>query len=308
MKLKNNGKLNFIIYIHTTFGEALTGGLMVLHYLAYVLAKKGYNVYIFCKTPYPHENIHKIKSFKFTENGLTKRGWEQFTYHTDNTVSIYPEGIKGNPFNTKHVARWILYDTKKDIEETYGENDVYFNYGNFRTYKNVNLRQLTVHNFHFDILKNKNLKNRKGFCHLLHKNTNENSKIFVNELNSKDLSGWKTKGAMKYLADEFNKHEYFVTYDEKSFFTVAAAMCGCKAIICNPKNNSNIKEHNFNNVKLSPFEYRLKNPTQMYGISYGFNDISWSEKTIDLVENQLRDIEKMNDKTVDDFIKFWENK
>ena len=70
MEFHNNGKLNFVIDLHTTFGEALTGGLMVLHYLAYIIAKKGHNVYIFCEPEYPHENIHKIKYFGLGENRL----------------------------------------------------------------------------------------------------------------------------------------------------------------------------------------------------------------------------------------------
>lgn len=308
MELNNNGKLNFVIDLHTTFGEALTGGLMVLHYLAYIIAKKGHNVYIFCEPEYPHENIHTIKSYEYREDGILKRNWEKFIYNMRNTISIYPQITKGNPFNTAHVTRWILYDTEKEIEETYGRDDEYFNYGNFRTFKKVEINKLTVHNFYFDILKNKNLKERKGFCHLLNKNNNENTKIFLKELNSKDLGQWKTKGAIKYLSEEFNKHEYFVTYDEKSFFTIAAALCGCKAIICNPKNGSNIREHNINNTELSPLEYRLENPNQMFGVSYGFNDIGWSEKTIHLVEDHLRSIEKMDEKSVDKFIKFWEKK
>ena len=48
VRLKDNGKINFIVNIHYNYGECLTGGIVAMHYLAYLLAKEGHNVYIFC--------------------------------------------------------------------------------------------------------------------------------------------------------------------------------------------------------------------------------------------------------------------
>ena len=45
--LKNNGKINFIINVHDGIGDMLTGGVIAFHYLAYLLAKEGHNVYMF---------------------------------------------------------------------------------------------------------------------------------------------------------------------------------------------------------------------------------------------------------------------
>jgi hypothetical protein len=306
--LKNNGKINFILDLHTTFGDALTGGLMSMHYLANQIAQKGHNVYMFCKPEYPHENIHTLNSVRTQINDLVTFQWEEFTFFLQNTVSIYPQITKGNPFNTKHVSRWILYDTEKETEETYGESDYYFNYGSFKTHKNTDNKLLTVNDFSFDKLINKKLDNRKGFCHILHKNNNQNSNILVEEIESKDIGDWKTKGGIDYLSEQFNKHEYFITYDEKSFFTVAAALCGCKSIICNPKNKSDIFEHNHNKNILTPLQYRMINPLQMFGVAYGFSDLSWAEKTIHLVREHLMNIEKINNNTVDNFIDFWNQK
>ena len=49
MQLISNDKLTFVIDLNTTFGESLTGGLIALHYLAFLLAEEGHNVYIFSK-------------------------------------------------------------------------------------------------------------------------------------------------------------------------------------------------------------------------------------------------------------------
>jgi hypothetical protein len=98
------------------------------------------------------------------------------------------------------------------------------------------------------------------------------------------------------LLDEFNKYEYVLTFDDKSYYTVAAALCGAKSIILNT------------NKDMTPAEYRIKNPIQMCGVAYGMNDIKWAEQTIGLVKNNLLQLEKRDNTTIDEFIKYWENK
>ena len=314
MKLPNNDKLNFLVEVHVGFNDVLTGGVVAMHMLAYKLAERGHNVFIFCKPEYPHENITIIPSFGNRINNLEIRwSWESFNYPIEKTISIYPQITRDNPYNTKHVARWILYHTQLPIEENYGENDVYFNYGNFKTFKNVPDRKLTVSNYYFDKLYVTNNENRKGFCHLAHKNTPPNSDEIFKTFNSFDLNNWKTSGAFDYLREQFNKYEYFLTYDQKSFFTVAATLCGCKAIILNPGPSLEIAVNAFTESEeylktYTPTEYRLNNPIQMFGIAYGFDDIGWANKTIELTRDYLKELEIIDDKTVDEFIKFWEIK
>ena len=98
------------------------------------------------------------------------------------------------------------------------------------------------------------------------------------------------------MLGEFNKYEYLLTFDEKSFFTTAAALCGTKSIILNP------------NKELTPIEYRLKNPIQMCGVAYGFDDIKWANNTIGLVKENLLQLEQKDKQTVSNFIQYWKNK
>jgi len=58
----------------------------------------------------------------------------------------------------------------------------------------------------------------------------------------------------------------------------------------------------------TPTEYRLNNPIQMFGIAYGLDDIGWANKTIGLSTDYLKELEIIDNKTVDEFIKFWEIK
>lgn len=307
-------KLNFLVGIHSPFSLALTGGVVAMHRLAYKIAERGHNVYVFCKPEYPHENIRVIPSQLHKQDGFVNYWtWDMFTYPLDKTISILPQITRYNPYNTKHTVRWILYDTEWDIEKDYGVDDVYFNYGNFKTYKNVPENKLTVFNYYFDKLYKENYGDRKGFCHMIHKHTPPNGESIFNELKSFSLNDWKLKGDYDYLREHFNKYEYFLTYDQKSFYTLAAGLCGCKSIILNPGRsyefspNAHSESKDYDNI-LTPTEYRLKNPIQMFGVAYGWDDLSWANKTIDFVPNHLRELEKIDNKTVDNFIKYWENK
>ena len=127
MELANDNRLNYIIYLFTRFSEAMSGGLIALHKLAYKLAERGNNVYIFCEPEFPHPNIRVISSEKtYDVEFIQNHTWESFTYPLHKTISIYPQITRGNPFNTEYVVRWILYDTQLDIESHYGETDEYF--------------------------------------------------------------------------------------------------------------------------------------------------------------------------------------
>ena len=299
MELLNNGKINFIVNIHHRLGEVLTGGVVAMHYLAYLLAKKGHNVYILCEPEYSHENIHVIKSW-----GTEKIQWDRFYFQYPNTVAVYDQDTYGDWFGTHWKARWILHDTKKGIEDTWHIDESYFNYGTFKTFNNKESNQLTAMNFYFDVFKNKKQPNRKGFCHLLHKHTSPNAKTFLNEINSTNLSKWKALGCHKYLNKEFNKHEYFITYDQKSFWPSVAALCGCKVIVMNSSDNPN----SYYDCNVTPEEYRESNPLNKYGVAFGFEDLQHAIDTQHLVEDHLKEMDKQNEKTVDNFIKFWENK
>ena len=285
-----------------------------MHKLAYLLADKGHNVYIFCQPEYPHNNIKIIPSQIVKEEGFIQNySWEGFSFPINNTVSIYPQITRGNPFNTIHNTRWILYDTEKDIEEHYGENDVYFNYGNFKTFIKKDDIKLTVFNYYFDKLYKTNNSSRKSFCHIIHKHTPPNGHKIFEELNSFDLTNWKQFGAYDYLREKLNEYEFFLTYDQKSFYTLASGLCGTKSVILNPgpsyefAGNAFSQSEIYKNI-MTPTEYRLNNPIQMYGVAYGWDDMGWANKTIDFVPDYLKELEKIDNKTVNMFINFWKNK
>ncbi len=279
--------INFVIYIDVGFNQALTGGVVAMHQLAKILAEKGQKVSMIVRPEYPHRNIYQttLTDILLSSDELKK-----------NSVVIYPQIVTGNPTKLPNVARWILYHSDEETEKSYGENDEAFNFGNFKTKLVNSEKKLTVFNYYFNIFENRKYKKRKKFCHLLHKHTPNDGLEILKYLNSEDLGFWKSLGCQDYLSERFNDHEYFLTYDQKSFFPLSAGLCGTKTIILNPDKN------------LTPTEYRLQNPIQMFGVAYGWEDLAWAEQTIHLVPNYLKELEKLDKKTVDSFISFWYDK
>jgi hypothetical protein len=313
------GKINFIIGLFWPFKELMSGGVVALHKLAYKLAERGHNVLIFCEPEYTHPNIKVISTTIEDIDGDEAKinGWEPFSFNQGNTVSIYPEITVYNPFNTNNVARWILSDTKEHIEGTYGDNDVYFDYSDFKTLRNVKKRKLTVIDYKLDLLKVTNTGKRKSFCHIIHKHTPPDGEKIFKELGSFDLTGWQNKqiqdtgysSPYDYLREMFNQYEYFLTYDQKSYHSIMATLCGCKTVILNPGVPYGLEhlvdKENGDSEDITPTEFRLNNPLQQYGIAYGWDDLKWANDTIHLVRDYVEQLEIIDDKTVDSFINYW---
>ncbi len=298
MILKNEeGKLTFIVDTLCSIGFENKGGSFAVHRLAHEIAKRGNNVYIFNKPFYPHENIEVIptKQNKFDDGWYSSFEWEGFGYDTSKTVSIYTQNTWGNPFGTVNNCRWILHDYDKSQWETYDKNDLIYNYGSFRVPENTKQENLTVFDYKLDIFNNKKEK-RNGFCYIIHKFTPNWGYDFLKNFGAKNLTQLMIDGKFDELATEFNKHEYLISFDSKSYITAAAALCGCKTIILNTDKN------------ITPVEFRIKNPTLMCGIAYGWEDMEWANKTIDLTRQNIKELEEMDNKTIDNFVNYWTSK
>jgi hypothetical protein len=297
----HEGKLNFLVQVHSPYSRLITGAVVALHKLAYKIAERGHYAYTFCKPEYPHPNIQQIQSTIVSQDGFIENfTWEHFTYPLNNTVVLYPQITGGNPFNVKNVARWIMYDTEKINEASYGINDELFNFMNFKTYSGIPDKKLTVLDYKFDDLYITNTGKRNGLCFINHKNIPPSGTVFK-ELGATNLTEWRTKGGYTYLREQFNKYEYMLTYDQASFYSVAAGLCGCKVIILNAEhpyeftNNANTDSLDFK-FGLTPTEFRLKTPLLMYGVAYGWDDIQWANNTVHMVRDHILAMEEIDNK------------
>lgn len=294
--LSSADKLTFLVDNLSSYAFPKTGGSIATHKIAFELANRGHHVYVFVEPQYPHDNIKLIPTqIVLRDDGWQYSfSWEPFNYNIERTIALYTQITWGNPFGTKHVARWILHDYDPEIWKTYGENEIFFNYGTFKTPEGIEQRPLTVFDFGLDFYKNFNKRSRKGFGHILHKFTPSWGKEFLEHFGSTEIPNYHGKKGLDYLVEEFNKYEYVMTFDSKTYLTTAAALCGAKGIILNPDPN------------LTPLQYRYQNPIQTYGVAYGLNDILHAETTLHLVESNLLELQKKDQQTISDFINFWE--
>jgi hypothetical protein len=119
---------------------------------------------------------------------------------------------------------------------------------------------------------------------------------FLKTFTSDDISDWHNKGGYNYLLETLNKYEYLITFEDKTYLTTIAALCGTKVIV--------IKNEKY----LTPLDFRLNNLTQLFGVAYGLDDISWADKTIGLVKNNIIELQNQDSITVDNFVEYWEKK
>ena len=307
MNLLDNQNINFIIGEHHRFSNKRPrGGHIVLHLLAYKLAERSHNVYMFAEPMYPHLNIYKIPQDYWEDpdphSNIAKWTFEPFSYPLNKTVSVYPSDYSGNPFGTTHVTRWILDHTDVDIESSWQDTDVYFfNIAFFSTHKNSEKKFLNLIDYHFDELYDTN-QQRKGFCYIPLKYTPENHKDIVKVFDAHIIDDWVAKGGYEYLRSVLNKYEYMLTFDTKTFLTQAAVLCGCKAIILESPRSPDFQK------SLTPTQFRIGNPLQMFGTAFGIQDIAWADKTLHLARDYHKELAIIDEKTVDDFVSFWKNR
>ena len=194
MILKNeDGKLNFIVSTQYAIAYPEKGASIVLNKLAYEIAIRGHNVYVFDEPYFPHENIKVIPTKLVEEDNPWKSKfiWEQFSFPSHKTISIYNQVTFGNPYNTIHNVRWVLHDFSQEQWNNFDKDDVIYNFGDFKVPENTKQSQLTVFDYKLDKFKNLNNSYRKGFCSLRQdgktKTTPENSEEFF-DVNSRIVS------------------------------------------------------------------------------------------------------------------------
>lgn len=279
-------KPEFIVSIGVNFGEVFTGGVLVLHKLAYEIASRGYKVTIFTNPEYPHENINIER--ESDENNLN------FDYDINRTV-IIPSFEWKNNNKIKHVARWLLYHVNCQQSVNVEKGDYVYNFGTFYSCNSIPENKLTMYDYHLNIFYDKKVNRNKKYCFILNKKTPENYLEIINNFDATYLGDWKTNGGYEFLFEKFNEHEYFLTFDDKSFYSTAAALCGTKSIILTDNDTD-------------PKKYREQNPIQKFGVAYGINDIEWAENTINLVRDNIEKLQIEDEKTINNFLTFWEEK
>jgi hypothetical protein len=268
---RKNFDINFVIFSQFPQYLDYIGSSTVSHTLARELATLGEHSFIYAnETPY---------------SGSSCIPWgSDIDYDNENTIFILPAGAGEHTFKNNipnfinksgNIVRHLVNYQVTPYPE---DNKLYTLSKYFDVLPNQKLDgYMPILNIDFDIFKNYNLP-RSGRCYLIKgEEYISGQPLYHNNFDTNLDNYWSYgENKMKYLAEMFNKHEIFFTYNTQTFIANLAALCGCISVVLPHPKTSREKIHKF--------------PQNKYGVAYGFEDIQHSIDTLPLVKENLESL------------------
>jgi hypothetical protein len=203
---------------------------------------------------------------------------------TRHSIVVYPEIVLGNPLRARNVVRWLLYRPGLRDPFRFGPGEMFFRAGEMSDLPDLTG---TAHDLFLwkinPAYKDEGRPDRKGACFLVRKGADK-PRIA------------QTEGAIQIdgksheeIAAIFNRCEVFYSYDEASFYSQYAALCGCRSVVVPglyPAREAWVKEH----------------PVAAFGVAYGLEDLGHADATRHRVIELLRAKEAAGLDTVRHFI------
>ena len=219
--------------------------------------------------------------------------WRHFD--KNRTVVVYGETMRGNPLKATNVVRWIMNTPGVcGGDGVYELTDHIFQYHPWFT---VDPRyevkgQLTAIDLDHQLktYQNKNLSNREGGAYLVRKGRDK--KHNQHPANFVHADPLLEKMSDEEAADFFNRIETFISYDDMTFISVQAALCGCKSIIIPGEGDRS--------------EESLKKVNRIKGVAYGFEDQEWVQSTTHALRPEFETINTENLATIQGFYEYCE--
>ena len=248
--------------------------------------------------PYKDEDFFSLEEMAIITNS--------HNLSLEECIAIYPEVTKGNPLECKKVVRWLLHvpdNQRKGVSEYYEKNDILFSFEDWVTDATVEkgfkvekelLRTLHVD---FDIFKDEK-EYRHGACHIFKKSQmTDNELIQYRDTLRGSLDVGPYTGDPKVLAKVFNIFDTFYCFDDKSYLSVLAALCGCDSVVISPNESKTTTEQ----------YYESRQNFWRYGVGYSDNiqmSKLYSRANKHLMKSKLIEEQEACLSTVKNFIKF----
>ncbi len=272
MKKNRINKINWIILSDPLNEPPHYGGPLVLHYIAKKLLEFGDRVMM--NHPF-YEGVEKIDE-KFLQK-INTTEWILVLSENDFRLQSYS-------FKT---VRLILYKPK-DINK-YKPDELLFQYGKSFTLggkieNSLSIKPIVLNlNFWKDLgLERSELPIiliKKGFSNVNFETKKGRIIDDIVKMNS-------SREDIDFdLLKVFNKHKKFITYDNETFFSMQAALCGAISIV-------------IPDGRLSEEEWRNVNPSRKWGIAYGDTEeqinfaLNTRDKLRDFLEKEVIASEK----------------
>lgn len=275
--------INFIIYSPFPDYVSYIGGATVPHTLANQLASQGENIYLYANSTNPKYNVHCIP-------------WgTDILFDEENTIVIIIAGAGEHTFeykipeklkNASNIVRWLVNHQVKLYPK---ENKFYTFHKYWDTLNDQKIDgELSVIEIDHNIFNNKNQK-REGICYMIKGNLDTESERAIHSSADFCIDNYfyniPNEKKMEFLADVFNKYEYFINYTPFSFASNLATLCGCKSIVM-PKSE-------YNGKKFDKEKWLNEIWCAKYGIAVGLEDLPRAISTMDNVLPHIKHYEEV---------------
>lgn len=204
----------------------------------------------------------------------------------EDAVVLYPEVVDGNPLQARRVVRWLLHKPGYLTGRIgFGTDELHFYYQKAFDFSYEGAQsggELFLIRVFSDIYRNENRKHRSGRCYVLRKGADRAAGMDLSDGIIVDNLGHAE------TAKVFNQVEYCISYDPHTFYSVYAAMCGCKSIVV-PVDG--VTKEQWQPVE----EFR-------YGLAYGEGDVEYARLTLPKLLALWSTKEAYNRATVRNFI------
>ena len=231
----------------------------------------------------------------------------------DDTVVIYPEGMRGNPFGGTKVIRWILAPLTiwsdiglSDNYVTWDAADIVYHWSTYTD--NVPDDNVLLAPFLDPMWTNLNLpRQRKSACYTIRKGPRFHSKLYMDVKRSEIESEFNHsieefleigEQPQSTLVKVFNSHEYFISFDPMTHLAILAALCGCKVIVIPIEG---MTKYDWLKSTQGPF-MRYKNAFDLHGVAYGLADLPRAVGTLHLVRQEQLKLLRFGFQTILSFL------
>lgn len=266
--------INFIVVSPQPVYVDYIGGVTVAHTLANALSQVGENVYLYANSTHSNYKVQCIP-------------WgSEVAFDDENTVVILIAGAGEHTYlpnipefltKAKHIVRWLV---NHQVEPYPKDNKFY----KFHEYWDIVSDQLvdgylSVIEVDQTLFTNKG-KQRNGVSYLIKGGLDEEPQRAIHDPNDfcidRFLYSIPSQDRMAFLADTFNKSEFFISYTPFTFMSVLAALCGCPSIV--------VPKSDFEKDKWLEQIWCAK-----YGIAVGLEDLPRAMETLPLVPKLLQE-------------------
>ncbi len=209
--------------IHAPNYKRTSGGVRALHKLCHCLNQAGCTAYISASGVNPNWNTPKPT--QEIANRLAQEG-----------IVIYPEVIRGNPWDAKRVVRYIL--NRPGLlggDREYASTETLFCYsGLWRQFVPSDDRILTVPVIETEIFNCTGNEKRSGGVFWVGRRGQHLPRIPETESLVEITYSWPTSG--EEIAELFRKATVFYSYSDYTGLISEARLCGCLVVIVGSKN------------------------------------------------------------------------